>query len=55
MNVKVSGFPSSRCFRFRAANHRQRRGQVVEKVEETRIEMADISSTMVAQIMVEVV
>src|ERR1700729_2907251 len=33
----------------------ERRGQVVDKVEEARIEMADISSTVVAQKMVEVV
>src|SRR6202020_3289653 len=45
-----------------AANHidfstgiAERCGQVVEKVEEARIEMADISSTVVAQKMVEVV
>src|ERR1700683_3444354 len=45
-----------------AANHSdftagiaQRRGQVVEKVEESRIEMAHVSGTVVAQIMVELV
>src|SRR5271166_3988914 len=45
-----------------AANHvdlttgiAERRGQVVEKIEEARIEMMHISGTVVAQIMVELV